>query len=61
MGDFIKSNSKNVKVASGDLNFDFLLKKIISKNLNILLSTGISNLPEINHAVRLIKKEYKKV
>ena len=58
--DFIKSNSKNVKVASGDLNFDFLLKKIISKNLNILLSTGISNLPEINHAVRLIKKEYKK-
>ena len=58
--DFIKSNSKNVKIASGDLNFDFLLKKITNKNLNIILSTGISNLPEINHAVKLIKKEYKK-
>ena len=36
-----------MKIASGDLNFDFLIKKIIKQNLNIILSTGISDMKEI--------------
>ena len=57
--DFIKKNSKTVKIASGDLNFDYLIKKIINKNFKIILSTGISDIDEINKAVKIIKKKYK--
>jgi len=56
---FIKKNSNVVKIASGDLNFDFLLKEVLKFNLKIILSTGISNLDEIKRAIKIIKKKYK--
>lgn len=56
---FIKKNSSVVKIASGDLNFDFLIKKIIEQNLNIILSTGISDMKEIKKTFNIIKKKYK--
>lgn len=55
---FIKNNSKTVKVASGDLNFNYLLKNIVNLNLNILLSTGVSDVNEIKTAIKIIKKKY---
>ena len=57
---FIRKNSKTVKIASGDLNFHYLLKKATKFNLNIFLSTGISDLEEIKAAVRIIKDKYRK-
>lgn len=56
---FIKKNSKTVKVASGDLNFNHLLKEITKFNLNIILSTGASDINEIKSAIKLIKNKYK--
>lgn len=56
---FIKNNSKTVKVASGDLNFNYLLKNIVNLKLNILLSTGASDFNEIKSAIKIIKKKYK--
>ena len=57
--DFIKKNSNIVKIASGDLNFDYLLKEVIKKNFKIILSTGISNLDEIKRAIKIIRNKYK--
>ena len=56
---FIKNNSKTVKVASGDLNFHHLIKNITDLNLNIILSTGASDINEIKTAVKIIKNKYK--
>ena len=47
---------KGYKVASCDINNFPLLKKIASKKLPILLSTGASNILEIKQAVDFIKK-----
>ena len=47
---------KGYKVASCDINNYPLLKKIASKKLPILLSTGASNIIEIQQAVNFIKK-----
>ena len=57
---YIKKNSNTVKIASGDLNFNFLIKKIVSLNFNIILSTGASDLKEIKSAIQIIKKKYKR-
>ena len=57
--DFISKHSNTIKIASGDLNFNFLIKKILNKKLKILLSTGISDNNEIAKAYKLIKKKYK--
>ncbi len=46
---------KGFKVASCDLNNFPLLKKIAKKKLPILLSTGASNLSEIDNAVKFLK------
>ncbi len=55
---FIKKNSSVIKIASGDLNFNFLIKKIVEQNFNIILSTGISDFKEIKKTYNLIKKKY---
>ena len=57
---FISKHSSYVKIASGDLDFEYLIKKIIQKKLNIFLSTGISSFAEIKKTTNLIKKSYKK-
>ncbi len=56
---FIKKYSNSVKVASGDLNFNYLIKKITEQNFNIILSTGISDLKEIKKTVKIIEGKYK--
>ena len=56
---FVNKYSKTIKVASGDLNFHTLIKKILKKNLNIILSTGISDEKEISKTVNLIRGKYK--
>tara|TARA_B100000029_G_C17527154_1_gene942059 strand:+ start:254 stop:1252 length:999 start_codon:yes stop_codon:yes gene_type:complete len=57
---YIKKNSEVVKIASGDLNFNFLLKLAAKYNLKIILSTGLSNMDEIKNALRTIGNFYKK-
>ena len=57
---YIKKYSSVIKVASGDLNFKFLIDKILKCNLKIILSTGISDLLEIKKSLNIIKKKYRK-
>ena len=45
------------KVASASLTDDGLLKHIRSKGRPVIISTGMSNLDQIDHAVRLIGKQ----
>ena len=58
---FCANHSEVIKVASGDLNSDYLIKKILKENKKIILSTGLSSLNEINRTVNLIKKYKKKL
>jgi len=55
---YIKKNSNTIKIASGDLNFDFLINQITKKKFNIILSTGASNLKEIQNTFKIIKSKY---
>ncbi len=57
---FIKKHSNTIKIASGDLNFKHIIKLVTKKNLNIILSTGISDENEISQTYKIIKKAYKK-
>jgi len=53
-------NEMNVpafKIASGDLTFIPLLKKVAKTKKTIILSTGMSTIGEIDEAVNTIKKE----
>lgn len=43
-----------LKIASGDLTFSFLLQYVASKGRPIILSTGMSGLGEIEHALKSI-------
>jgi N,N'-diacetyllegionaminate synthase len=43
-----------IKIASGDLDFDPLLEIAAASNLPIILSTGMSTMDEIRHAVGVI-------
>lgn len=51
---------KRIKVPSGELTNLPFLKKIASKNLPIILSTGMADLHEIEEAVQVINDERKK-
>ncbi len=51
-----KIGVKGFKIASCDISNFPLLKKIASKKLPILLSTGASNIKEVKNAVNFIKK-----
>jgi N,N'-diacetyllegionaminate synthase len=46
-----------LKVASGDLNDHFLIKKIIKKNKYIILSTGMADEKEIKKTCKLLNKQ----
>lgn len=46
------------KIASGDNNYDLLLKTVAAKGKPILLSTGMAGLPEINHACAVIESAW---
>ena len=56
--DFLDSFVPAFKIASGDNNYDLLLKKIANKNKPILLSTGMSDLNQIISSVNIIEKEW---
>ncbi len=51
-----KLKPKFIKVASMDLNNHPFLKQIGKKKLPILLSTGLSNIKEINEALKILYK-----
>lgn len=55
---YIRKNSNTVKIASGDLNFNFLINQIIKKKFKIILSTGASDLKEIQKTIKFIKLKY---
>ena len=46
-----------LKIASSDLNDFFLIKKIISKNKYIILSTGMAEEKEIKKTCKLFSKK----
>ncbi len=50
-----KLNSPAIKIGSGDLTHHDLLRYAASKNRPILLATGISEMNEVEDAVRVIK------
>ena len=56
-----KINQKTIKISSGDLNNYPLLKEVSKYAKQIILSTGMSNLKEINEAIKTIKKFNKKI
>ena len=49
-----------VKIPSGELNNFELLERIVKYNLEIILSTGMSNYNEISKTVNYLKKKIKK-
>jgi N-acetylneuraminate synthase len=53
----IKLNIKNIKIPSGELNNLIMLNYLKKKNLNIFLSTGMSNFHEIDKAINILKNE----
>lgn len=54
--DFLDKLVPAYKVSSGDLNYFQLLKKIALKFKPIILSTGMSTIPEIQSSIDFIKK-----
>ena len=54
--DFLDKLVPAYKVSSGDLNYFQLLKKIALKFKPIILSTGMSTIPEIQSTINYIKK-----
>ncbi len=57
--DYLEKNSKTVKVASGDLNFNYLFERILKKKFNIFISSGISDYETLKKIIRKIKNKYK--
>jgi len=49
------------KIASGEVNNHFFIKKVAKLNKEILLSSGLSDWNEIDDALRLIKKYHNKI
>ena len=54
--DFLNPFLKYFKIASADINNLPLIKKIASKGKPVIISTGASNIKEIKHAVKILKK-----
>ena len=52
----ISMGMKRIKIPSGEINNIPLLKKAASYNLSMILSTGMSNVKEIELALKEIKK-----
>ena len=59
--DFFKSKIKYFKISSSDITNYPLLEKVSTTKKPIILSTGASNLKEIENAIKLIKKNNKKI
>ena len=51
-----KLNLKIIKLPSGEINNVPLLKAIAKMNLNIILSTGMAEIKEVEFAIQLLKK-----
>ena len=47
---------KFIKIASGDINDNYLIKKFLNKKKIIILSTGMANYNEIKKTCKLLKK-----
>ena len=59
--DFLDSlKVKRFKIPSGEINNYPYLRKIAKKNKEIIISTGMANLKEIESAIKIIKKHSKK-
>ncbi len=43
------------KIGSGDLNWDAMIKKVISKKKPIFIATGASSLKEVTHANKILR------
>ncbi len=50
---------KKVKISSGDITNTPFLFEIAKKNINMIISTGMANLEEISHALKIIKEGYR--
>ena len=54
--EIIKLSPAFIKIASMDLNNDFLITKVAETNLPVVMSTGLSSLEEVAHAVSTFEK-----
>lgn len=50
----VKMGVPAIKIASGDLTVDPFLKYVAQQNLPVILSTGMSSLDEVKHAVEVL-------
>ena len=51
-----KLKLKEIKIPSGEINNNYFLKEISKVKRKIFLSTGMSNLKEIDHALKILTK-----
>ena len=56
MGKTLSEICPAIKIASGDITFKPVLKLVLETNKPIILSTGASNIKEIDEAVKYIEK-----
>ena len=58
---FFLNKIQNIfKISSGDINFELLIKLVASFKKRMIISTGASNISEINNAVKIIKGQWNK-
>lgn len=57
--EFLSKECDLIKIASGDNNFLYLIKKVINSNKKIIISTGISSKQDIDKLLQFIKKNLK--
>ncbi len=53
---FLSKNTSAIKIASGDITFEPIIKEAAKTNLPVILSTGASNINEINKAISWFKE-----
>lgn len=54
---FLSENAEAIKVASGDLTFEPLIRTAAQTRLPVIVSTGCSSIEEVDQAVRWVKEE----
>lgn len=59
--DFFSNKVKYFKISSSDITNHLLIEKIAKTRIPVILSTGASNVLEIESAVKLIKKYHNKI
>jgi sialic acid synthase SpsE len=59
--DMLNSHVPAYKIGSGDITWDEMLEKISSQGKPVILSTGASEIGEVQHAVRTIRRHNKQL